>query len=112
MLPTVRFAVAVIAAAIFVGGLVGIIAGEALVGLWAVAIGAAGIIAVALERSRYRSAAAEHSTEEPGPGGGEPEPPGLPFRPTGERFVDPTSGRRMRVYVNPATGERRYHADM
>jgi hypothetical protein len=67
---------------------------------------------VALERSRYRSGAAEHTSEGPGPGGGEPEAPGPPFRPTDERFVDPTSGRRMRVYVNPATGERRYHADV
>jgi hypothetical protein len=27
---------------------------------------------------------------------------------TGERFVDPTSGRLMEVYYNPETGERDY----
>jgi len=27
---------------------------------------------------------------------------------TGERFIDPESGRAMQVYYNPATGERRY----
>jgi len=25
--------------------------------------------------------------------------------------VDPTTGRRMRVYVHPKSGERRYYAD-
>jgi hypothetical protein len=34
-----------------------------------------------------------------------------PFRPTDEQFVDPTSGERLRVYIDPATGERRYHAE-
>ncbi len=81
-------------------------------GLWAIVIGSGGVIAVALERSRYRSATAEHAADRVGPGGGEPEAPGPPFRPTEERFVDPTSGRQMRVYLNPATGERRYHADL
>jgi hypothetical protein len=33
------------------------------------------------------------------------------FRPTDERFVDPTTGHRMRVYVDPRTGERRYLAE-
>ena len=27
---------------------------------------------------------------------------------TGERFIDPESGRAMQVFYNPATGERRY----
>ncbi len=112
MLLTVRFFVAVVAALVFVGGLAAIASGNPAPGLWAVVVGAAGILAVVLERSRYRSAASEHTSGEPGPGGGEPAPPGPPFRPTDERFVDPTSGRRMRVYVDPATGERRYSADM
>jgi len=33
------------------------------------------------------------------------------FRRTDERFVDPTSGHTMRVYVDPRTGERRYLAE-
>ena len=68
-------------------------------------------MAVVLERSRYRSEAAERSDAAPGPGGGEPSVPQPPFRPTDEVFVDPTSGHRLRVYLNPATGERRYHAE-
>ncbi|HTV89487.1 MAG TPA: hypothetical protein VME41_10770 [Stellaceae bacterium] len=40
-----------------------------------------------------------------------PAPPGIGWRATGERFVDPESGRPVTVYFNPATGERRYGAD-
>lgn len=111
MLPTVRVLILAVATLLIVGGLLAIAAGQAPAGLWSVALGAAGILAVAFERTRYRSQAAEHTAGSPGPGGGEPEPPGTPFRATDERFVDPTTGRSMRVYVDPATGERRYHAE-
>ena len=30
------------------------------------------------------------------------------WQPTGERFVDPTSGREVEVFYNPETGERDY----
>ena len=30
------------------------------------------------------------------------------FEATDERFTDPSTGRLMRVYFNPATGERQY----
>ncbi|MEO5965919.1 MAG: hypothetical protein ABIR11_10680 [Candidatus Limnocylindrales bacterium] len=70
--------------------------------------GALIIAAVILERTRYRSLHAEQSGDGYGPGGGEPHPPEPRFRPTGERFVDPTTGIRMQVFVDPATGDRRY----
>lgn len=111
MLPVVRTLVGAVALLILLGGLVGVAAGEPAGGLWAMLIGAVGLLAVALERSRYRSQASERTAASPGPGGGEPAPPGPPFRATEERFVDPTSGRSMRVYVDPASGERRYHAE-
>jgi hypothetical protein len=70
-------------------------------------------VIVALERSRYRSDAAERSNATPGPGGGEPAGGVLEprFRPTAETFIDPTTGLRMRVVVDPGTGERRYVAE-
>ena len=113
MLPAVRVLVAIVALAILLAGLVATAAGAGLPGLWAMATGAIGLLAVAFERSRYRSEAAERSAagQSPGPGGGETDIPGSPFQPTEERFVDPTTGRRMRVYLNPSTGERRYHAE-
>jgi hypothetical protein len=37
--------------------------------------------------------------------------PAAPFRPTDELFIDPTSGARLRVYLDPTTGERRYYAE-
>jgi hypothetical protein len=97
------------------GGLVLIVSasGLALPGLELVGFGAFLVIVVAVERSRYRSDAAEQTNATPGPGGGEPAGGPLEprFRPTAEVFIDPTSGQRMRVVVDPANGERRYVAE-
>jgi hypothetical protein len=85
----------------------------AIIGLQVFGFGAFLVIAVAIERSRYRSSAAEKSNAAPGPGGGEPADGALDprFRMTSEVFIDPTSGHRMRVLVDPASGERRYVAE-
>ncbi len=94
-------------AAIAVGGWVG------LWGLWLVVGGLVIVAAVLLERRRYRSVAAEVGPEPPGPGGGEPldQPLEPRFSPTTERFVDPTTGVTMVVWVDKASGDRRYRAD-
>jgi hypothetical protein len=74
--------------------------------------GALLVIAVAIERQRYRSEHAERTNSAPGPGGGEPAGAIEPrFRATSEAFIDPTTGLRMRVVVDPASGERRYVAE-
>ena len=70
--------------------------------------GAIMIVAVLLERTRYRSLHAERTGDGVGLGGGETQAPEPRFRPSDERFVDPTSGVPMRVWIDPATGERRY----
>ncbi len=80
-------------------------------GVEAIVLGAAIMIVAVLQRSRYRSDSADLRHEEPGPGGGEDGLLEPRFLPTNEVFVDPTSRRRMRVFVDPRTGERRYHAD-
>jgi hypothetical protein len=81
-------------------------------GLWLVVSGGVLIVAAALERTRYRSEAAERANEPPGPGGGETQGVVEPrFRPTDEVFVDPTTNHRMRVLMDPRTGERRYVAE-
>ena len=36
--------------------------------------------------------------------------PGGDFKPTGERFIDPESGKLVEVHSDPATGARRYVA--
>jgi hypothetical protein len=79
-------------------------------GLYPLFIGLIFIVAAILERVRYRSSEAETTAERPGPGGGEPAGSALDvrFRPTEERFEDPTTGVRMRVWVDPVAGERRY----
>lgn len=111
----------VIRGGLVVLGVLGMLAGLALIvglpvgvlpGLQLVALGAFLVVVVALERSRYRSDAAERTNSTPGPGGGEPAGTLDPrFRATGEVFIDPTSGHRMRVLVDPTSGERRYVAE-
>jgi hypothetical protein len=76
--------------------------------LWLFVPGAVLVAAVLLERTRYRSLSAEESGAAHGPGGGEPDRPDPRFRPTEERFIDPTTGVAMQVWVDPRTGERRY----
>jgi hypothetical protein len=107
---TLGFAVGIL---IFLGGVVAVGAGggAALSGAFAILIGAAVMIGAGLQRSRYRSEAAEHSNADPGPGGGESGALEPRFVPTTELFVDPTSSRLMRVFVDPRTGERRYRAE-
>jgi hypothetical protein len=82
--------------------------GDLLMALVLFVPGALIIAAMILERTRYRSLSAERSGDGPGRGGGETGAPEPRFRPTAERFVDPTSGVPMRVLVDPSTGERRY----
>jgi hypothetical protein len=94
----------------------GLIAGLPGVGTWAglqvFAFGAFLVVIIAIERTRYRSGAAEKTNAVPGPGGGEPQGQlEARFRMTNEVFIDPTSGHRMRVLVDPASGERRYVAE-
>jgi hypothetical protein len=70
--------------------------------------GAVMIAAVLLERTRYRSLRAEERGDGHGRGGGETHPLEARFQPTDERFVDPTTGVPMQVWLDPGTGERRY----
>jgi len=77
-----------------------------------VAMGGGLVVITVLERQRYRSAEAERGGAAPGPGGGETGGAvDARFQPTAEVFVDPTTGRRMRVLVDPGSGERRYVAE-
>jgi hypothetical protein len=109
---TTRILLGGIGALLALGGLAATGAGAGFSGVWATIIGAGLVIAVVIERNRYRSEDADRLSEPTGPGGG--EPPGAVdarFRPTDEAFVDPTTGIRMRVLVDPGTGERRYVAE-
>lgn len=76
-------------------------------------IGAGGLAVLVLERRRYQSDPAERVAAGPRSPGGEDRDERLEprFRATDEVFFDPTSGRRMRVYLDGSTGERRYRAE-
>lgn len=109
---TTRAILAGVGVLLALAGLAATAAGAGIPGLWATIVGAALVVAVVIERSRYRSEEADRAFESIGPGGGEPAGSIEPrFRPTDELFVDPTTGVRMRVHVDPRTGERRYVAE-
>jgi hypothetical protein len=61
-----------------------------------VAVVILGVVAAALGWDRYRS---------------NRRPAGESSQPTGEVFVDPASGKQMRVWFDPATGEREYRPE-
>jgi hypothetical protein len=79
-------------------------------GSWLTVLGVVLTVGTLIERARYRSDDADRAGTPAGPGGGEPPGTRLEprFRRSDEVFADPTSGRRMRVWTDPATGERRY----
>ena len=109
---TIRVVVFALGLLLFLAGVAVLAVGGATIsGLEAVGIASAMMIAAALQRSGYRSEAAERSHEAPGPGGGETGYLEPRFVATTEVFVDPTSQRFMRVYEDPRTGERRYRAE-
>jgi hypothetical protein len=109
----VRVLLGIVAAGLLALGLVLVGAGGAAsaAAIWPLLGGAVIMAALLLERQRYRSEAAERAGEPAGPGGGEPDALPSRFRPTDERFVDPTTNLVMRVFVDPRTGERRYRAE-
>lgn len=111
----VRLFLVVVGGFLVIGGLAGIVAGPAVApsGVWAIVVGLVLIVGAIIERVRYRSDEAERTSAPHGPGGGEPtdQPIDPRFRPTDERFQDPTTRRRMRVYADPSSGERRYVAE-
>ncbi|HEY6058151.1 MAG TPA: hypothetical protein VIV06_08965 [Candidatus Limnocylindrales bacterium] len=111
----VRAVIAVVAGLLFLAGLAAVAVGGAAAGFggaWLIVAGGVLIIALAFERTRYRSEASDRRAEPTGPGGGEPPAALEPrFQRTGEVFVDPTSGHLMRVFVDPQTGERRYRSE-
>jgi thiol:disulfide interchange protein len=87
-------------------------AGLVVVGLLTALAGVGLIVVLAFERMRYRSAADEPSPPAASPGGDTAgEALESRFRSTPEVFVDPTSGRTMRVFIDPDTGERRYRLE-
>lgn len=91
---SLRVAVLILAGLVALGGGLGLFLLDFpsgfIFGLWGV-IFAFGIL---FERSRYKNL--------------ESRAPGAGWNRTDERFIDDETGRPVRVYVEPITGERRY----
>jgi hypothetical protein len=64
-------------------------------GMWVALAGAALVVVSVLEQVRYRLSSGSRGSP----------------RPTQERFVDPTTGQRLRVWIDPTSGERSYVPD-
>jgi len=91
----VRWLVAGIGGAVLVGAVVLLVTGvpwPAVTGL--VFIGLALVLGTLFERIHYKRVASR--------------PPGGGFLATGERFIDPATGRLVEVHFRPETGERIY----
>jgi hypothetical protein len=113
MVKVLRVLVAAISALLLLAGLFAVAGGGATIvtGVWLLVMGAVGLLAVTFERMRYRSAAAELSGEQAGGSGADSGPPDPRFQPTEERFIDPTTRQRLRVWIDARSGERRYRPD-
>ena len=89
-----RSLVIALGAICFAGGLFGLLAGAWPVAFGPLILGALLLLGTLWERVRYKPL--------------EVVKPGAGFVPTDERFVDDETGKVVRVYLEPATGERRY----
>ena len=113
MVNVLRVLVAAISGLLLLAGLFAVVGGGVTMvsGFWLLILGAGGLLAVTFERMRYRSEAAELSGEAAGGAGADAGPPDPRFQPTEERFIDPTTRQRLRVWIDARTGERRYRPD-
>ena len=113
MVNVLRVLVAAISALLLLAGMFAVAGGGATAasGFWLLLMGAAGLLAVTFERMRYRSEAAERSGEPAGSAGMDSGPLDPRFQPTEERFIDPTTRQRLRVWIDARNGERRYRPD-
>ena len=91
----VRIVFGALGALLCLGGIGALAAGEAAAGLAVFGAGAIIVVVVLYEQERYRSQTADRGR----------------LQRTDEVFQDPTTGERMRVWFDPATGERRYIPD-
>ncbi|HTR83400.1 MAG TPA: hypothetical protein VMI56_02905 [Reyranella sp.] len=92
-----RLAVLLVGVAVLVVGIVVASSTSALPAAWFLIVGGAITAGTLLERVFYKPL---HGAA---PGGG--------WTKTGERFVDPDSGKMVDVFFNPTTGERKYVAE-
>jgi hypothetical protein len=89
-----RALILAIGALMILGGVTVSLTGIAAPALWLFAVGAALVIGTAFERVFYKPLI----TGNTGPG----------WADTGERFVDPETGKMVKVLYNAASGERQY----
>jgi hypothetical protein len=88
-----RMVVLVLAGLFTVTGLILCVLGIFLPGVQTLALGALAVVGLVFERWRYQNKNAAKDAD---------------WQRTGERFVDPETGRNVEVLYDPQSGERRY----
>ena len=91
MLRTIVLALGV---ALLIGSALSALYGDPGLTLWLLAVGGTITAGTAFERVFYKPIS--------------PEKPGRGWTDTGERFIDPESGRIVEVFFDPTSGERKY----
>lgn len=89
-----RGAIITVGALLLLLGVVLAIVGAGAAALWPIFMGLLLLIGTAIEQWRYKLVGGRR--------------PGPDWEVTGERFVDPETGKLVTVYFHPRTGERRY----
>jgi hypothetical protein len=88
-----RIALLLCACALVLTGVFLLARGQSEPGAYALGLGGVIVLGTVFERWRYRPNGAR---------------PGAGWEPTGERFQDPQTGKTVRVFYDPRSGERRY----
>ena len=102
-----RGALGVVGGLGFLLGIAAILLKEPVSGLWILVPSVVLILVALYEQGRYRA----HASGRAG-GGAAPAPPAVGgYQRTDEVFDDPTTGRRLRVWFDPATGDRHYEPE-
>lgn len=97
-MPILRAILGAVGVLALIAAVIAVIVGAAVFAVfWLFAVGIVLVVGVLFERVYYKKVA-DHT-------------PGPDWVATPERFVDPTTGRMVRVYTKPITGERIYIID-
>jgi hypothetical protein len=97
----------------FLVGIAVILLKEPIGGLWILVPSVVLILVALYEQGRYRAGAPGAPGSPGAAGNGSPpvSPPTGRYQRTDEVFDDPTTGRRVRVWFDPATGDRHYEPE-
>jgi len=99
MMGAVRIALGLVGAGLLAIGLAALASGQSVIALYPIVLGLVALGIALFEQARYVRRR------------GEADAPSRGLRQTDEVFVDPTTGLKTRVWVDPASGAREYRPE-